>query len=67
MEGNRDNRKGMASLAMLVVWEIWNEHNARVFNNKFTMTGYIFYRIREEACIWVKATAKRLSNLMLGE
>jgi hypothetical protein len=28
------NRRGLASLSMLIIWEIWNERNNRVFKNK---------------------------------
>jgi hypothetical protein len=28
------SRKAVASLSLLVLWEIWNEKNARVFYNK---------------------------------
>jgi hypothetical protein len=27
-------RKALASLTLLVIWEPWNEHNARVFRHK---------------------------------
>ena len=29
-----DKRKAMATLAMLVSWEVWKERNARVFTSK---------------------------------
>jgi hypothetical protein len=52
------NRKGLASLAMLIIWEIWNERNDRVFKNKRAPSQIVFERIRKEAIIWVLAGAK---------
>ena len=48
-EGNIPNRKAMASLTLLVTWEIWNERNARVFNKKFATPCVILERIKREA------------------
>jgi hypothetical protein len=33
-EGASPFRKALGSLLLLTVWEIWNEWNTRVFNNK---------------------------------
>ena len=57
----------METLEILIAWEIWSEHNTRVFNHKFTTPLVIFDRIRAEAYTWVKAVAKHLSSVMLGE
>jgi hypothetical protein len=51
--------KAVASLTLLVSWKIWNERNARVFNNKHAPTTVIFDKI-EEAKLWVTAGAKIL-------
>jgi hypothetical protein len=61
------NRKGMTSLAMLIIWEIWNERNDRVFKNKRATSQVIFDRITKEAKLWVVAGAKNLSQLMPRE
>jgi hypothetical protein len=60
-------RKAMASLLMLVAWEIWNERNARTFKNKSTMPTIIFDRIKLEARTWVVAGAKHLGLMIAGE
>jgi hypothetical protein len=60
-------RKAMASLLMLVAWEIWNERNARTFKNKSTLPTIIFDRIKSQARIWVVAGAKHLGLLIAGE
>jgi hypothetical protein len=57
----------MASLAMLIIWEVWNERNDRVFKNKSAPTQVVFEKIKKEANLWVLAGAKSLSNLMPRE
>jgi hypothetical protein len=42
------SRKVMASLAMLVNWEIWKERNARVFTNKSSTSNMLILKIKEE-------------------
>ena len=46
---NGTRRKSLASLIMLVSWEVWNERNARVFRHISTMPTVIFERIKTEA------------------
>ena len=65
--GQIPNRKAMASLALLVTWEIWNERNARIFNNKHSPSFVILDRIKREARMWVTAGAKRLGEIMPRE
>jgi hypothetical protein len=59
-------KKSIASLLMLVSWEIWKERNARTFNNMSTMPTIIYDKIKLEARTWVLAGAKQLGILMLG-
>lgn len=54
----------MSSLLMLVSWELWKEHNARVFRNTATPSTIIVCNIKEEVNIWVLAGAEELSYLM---
>ena len=61
------NRKAMASLAMLVSWEIWLERNARVFRNKSSTSIMLIEKIKNEAAMWCLARAKALSNVMPRE
>jgi hypothetical protein len=49
VEGTSPQRKGLSSLALLVVWEIWMERNARVFRNKLLSSVVIFDLIKAEA------------------
>jgi hypothetical protein len=67
MISSGQNRKGMASLAMLIIWEIWNERNDRIFKNKSSPTQVVFERIKKEATLWVIAGAKGLGILMPRE
>jgi hypothetical protein len=41
-------RKAMATLFMLVAWEIWNERTARIFKHGNTMPTIMFDRIKSE-------------------
>jgi hypothetical protein len=59
-------QKGIASLTLLVTWEIWNKRDARVFRNKSVAHMVVLEKIRKEARLWVIAGAKRLRDLMPG-
>jgi hypothetical protein len=61
------NRKGLATLSMLIIWEVWNERNDRVFKSKQAPTQIVFDRIKKEARLWVLAGAKKLGLLMPRE
>jgi hypothetical protein len=65
-EGRSPYRKPLASISLLVIWELWNERNARVFRNKFS-PFVVFDNIKREARLWVLAGAKRLGDLIPGE
>jgi hypothetical protein len=66
-KGSSPHRKGFASLALLTVWEIWKERNARVFRHKSSPSFAILDKIKCEARLWVLVGAKRLGDLMLRE
>ena len=61
------HRKVVASLTLLVTWEVWNERNARVFNNKSVPSLVLLDKVKNEARLWVLAGAKCLGNLMSRE
>jgi hypothetical protein len=63
-EGSSHHRKGLASLALLIVWEIWQERNARIFRKKLSPTFVILDKIKCEARLWVLAGAKRLGKMI---
>ena len=58
------SRKGMASLLMLISWELWKERNARIFRNVSTPSMIIVDKILEEARLWVLAGAKCLEVIL---
>ena len=60
-------RRSIASLIMLICWELWNERNARVFRNFSTMPTVIFDKIKKEAILWSIAGANHLGNIMPRE
>jgi hypothetical protein len=58
------NRKAISSLALLVTWELWNERNVRVFNNKHATVAVILEKIKNEARLWVIVGAKHSMFLL---
>jgi hypothetical protein len=57
----------MASITLLVTWEVWNERNARVFHNKSAPLHVMLDRVKREARLWVIAGAKRMGQIMPRE
>ena len=60
-------RKGIRSLAILVIWEIWCERNARVFRKRETSAPGLLAKIKSEAGAWALAGAKDLESLLMRE
>jgi len=60
-------RKGIRSLALLVIWEIWCERNARVFRKRETSAPGLLAKIKSEAGAWALAGAKDLESLLMRE
>ena len=60
-------RKAMATIAMLITWEIWNERNRRVFRHHETLAPALMSLIKQEALAWVAAGAKDLANIISRE
>jgi hypothetical protein len=61
------SRRAMASLAMLVSWEIWQERNAGIFWNNISTANLIVSKIKGEVTLWSMADAKALSIIMPRE
>ncbi|KAF7007049.1 hypothetical protein CFC21_022024 [Triticum aestivum] len=59
--------KALASLMMLISWEVWTERNARVFRNVAVPSVVIINNIKHEASLWALAGAKHLSIVMPRE
>ena len=60
-------RKAMATMTMLVSWEIWKEWNRRVFRHHETSAPALISLIKQEALDWVAAGAKDLATLLSRE
>jgi hypothetical protein len=58
-------RQGTRSLTMLVMWEIWLERNARVFDRFESSVPTIVSKIKSEVTTWIVAGAKGLADLSL--
>ncbi|KAF7055568.1 hypothetical protein CFC21_063086 [Triticum aestivum] len=59
--------KALASLTMLISWEVWLERNARVFRNSATPCMVIISKIKQEVSLWALAGAKHLGVVMPRE
>jgi hypothetical protein len=60
-------RKALRSLALLVIWEIWKECNARVFYRRESSTATLMAKITAEASAWIAAGAKELALILSRE
>jgi len=49
------------SLAILTIWLIWKERNARVFNESSSGEQSVFTRIKDECSDWASAGRQGLS------
>jgi hypothetical protein len=61
------SKKAMASLGMLVSWEIWKEENVRIFQNTASTSNVVINKIKEEVALWSLAGAKAMSNVIPRE
>ncbi|PUZ62482.1 hypothetical protein GQ55_4G361800 [Panicum hallii var. hallii] len=57
-------RKGLKSLVILVRWEVWLEHNARIFNRTEAPSFVVITKIRDEVSLWTMAGAMHLARLI---
>jgi hypothetical protein len=64
---NAKKCKAVASITLLVSWEVWNERIDRVFRNKNAPLNVVIDRVKREARLWVIAGAKMLGGMMSGE
>jgi hypothetical protein len=61
------SRMAMASLAMLVSWEVWKQRNGRIFQNNASTTMMVISRFKEETALWSLDGAMTLGNVMPRE
>jgi hypothetical protein len=55
--------KGGRSLVIRVCWELWNEHNTRIFRRSYLQRGQLTRKIKEEARCWMMAGAHHLQAI----
>jgi hypothetical protein len=65
--GHSGRRKALASLLMIISWNLWNKRNVRTVRNKSTLPIIIPTAIKLEAKSWALARTKHLGNLLPGE
>jgi hypothetical protein len=56
-------RQGTCSLTMLVMWELWLERNARVFDRFESSVRTVVAKIKSEVTTWIVAGVKGLAAL----
>jgi hypothetical protein len=57
----------MGPIAMLISWELWNERNARIFQNNVSTSSMIVIKIKEELALWSLTGVKAVSIVMPRE
>ena len=55
------------SVFMLTIWALWKGRNARLFERYERLFPELLERTREEAHLWIEASASRLSCLKREE
>jgi hypothetical protein len=60
-------RKGMSSLLLLAVWELWNKQNVQVFKNLALTPAIVLAAIQRGAALWTDAGTKGLSIILPQE
>lgn len=61
---NKDFRKGIRTMIMLITWEIWNERNNCIFRGKLPSLPDVIHAIRQNMEQWRLAGAKELRPLL---
>jgi hypothetical protein len=57
-------KKGIQSMTMLIIWEIWRERNNRIFNKTSRSVDQVFGTIQDEAKLWIWAGNKGLQEVL---
>ncbi|CAM0152437.1 unnamed protein product [Urochloa decumbens] len=59
----REKRRGLDTLAMLIIWNLWKERNARLFEDCPSSVPQLLHRVQQELALWVQAGAWRMGVL----
>lgn len=60
----RDGGDVQHSIAILVVWTIWCERNARIFNEEEKTVHRLVQEIKDTVRLWCTAGAKQMAVLV---
>nr|TKW09225.1 hypothetical protein SEVIR_6G079700v2 [Setaria viridis] len=55
---SRKQRRSLAAYCIITAWNIWNERNRRIFENKFLSPMQLLLRIQEDINIRKQACGK---------
>jgi hypothetical protein len=61
-----EGTKAAHSIAILTLWHIWKERNARVFNGTMCAEQAVFTKIKDECSDWISAGGGVLSYLRIA-
>ena len=59
----KERRRGLDTLVMLILWSLWKERNARLFDGHSSTILEVQERIKVDIKLWIDAGATRLGCL----
>ena len=60
----KPQRKGLASITLLLPWVVWKQRNECVFDGGQASTAAVLSKIKDEAALWARAGAVGLRVLL---
>ena len=62
-QGGKSKAKALKSIHLLVAWEIWCEHNRRVFRSQEKTMLQLLAKIQDEIKLWSMCGAKDITRI----
>jgi len=62
--GSSQQRRGLQTLVLLVIWSLWKERNNRIFRHVELTAPRFIDLLRDEVQTWIFAGAKHLEKLV---
>ena len=59
----KERRRGLDTLVMLILWSLWKERNARLFDGHSSTILEVQERIKVDIKLWIDAGTTRLGCL----